>query len=43
MKGRLARVKILGTGRIEKKLTIRGVALSRPARASIEAAGGTVQ
>jgi large subunit ribosomal protein L15 len=36
-------VKILGTGTITKKLTVQGCELSASARASITAAGGSVE
>ena len=36
-------VKLLGDGRISKKLTVRGVRVSQSARAKIEKAGGTVE
>jgi large subunit ribosomal protein L15 len=36
-------VKLLGTGEVSKKLTIRGHAISASAREKIEAAGGTVE
>ncbi len=42
MKGRIPPVKILGARPLEKKLTVRGIFLSRRARALIQAAGGTV-
>ena len=34
-------VKVLGTGDADRAYTVRGVALSAPARAKIEAAGGS--
>ncbi len=36
------KVKILGTGELTKKLTVKGVPCSASAKAKIEAAGGTV-
>ena len=36
-------VKLLGTGDADRAYTVRGVALSGPARAKIEAAGGTIE
>jgi large subunit ribosomal protein L15 len=36
-------VKVLGTGDADRAYTVRGVALSAPARAKIEAAGGTIE
>jgi large subunit ribosomal protein L15 len=36
-------VKLLGTGDADRAYTVRGVALSAPARAKIEAAGGTIE
>src|SRR6476469_9903709 len=38
-----SRVKLLGTGDADRAYTVRGVALSAPARAKIEAAGGTIE
>ena len=35
--------KILGDGELQKKITVRVDAISKPARAKIEAAGGTVE
>ncbi|MBI4132553.1 MAG: uL15 family ribosomal protein [Candidatus Sungbacteria bacterium] len=42
IKGKLPRIKILGGGADTKKFIFREVALSRSARASVEAAGGKV-
>jgi large subunit ribosomal protein L15 len=36
-------VKVLGTGDADRAYIVRGVALSAPARAKIEAAGGTIE
>ena len=36
-------VKLLGTGDADRAYTVRGVALSAPARAKIEAAGGRIE
>ena len=36
-------VKLLGTGDADRAYTVRGVTLSAPARAKIEAAGGTIE
>ncbi len=36
-------VKLLGTGDADRAYTVKGVALSAPARAKIEAAGGTIE
>src|SRR3954451_10279024 len=38
-----SRVKLLGTGDADTACTVRGVALSAPARAKIEAAGGKIE
>jgi large subunit ribosomal protein L15 len=38
-----ARIKILGQGTLEKKLTIKGVAVSKAAEAKITALGGVVE
>ena len=40
--GRVPKVKILGTGELTKKLTVRGCILSGSARTKIEKAGGTI-
>lgn len=40
--GRVPAVKILGTGDITKKLTIRGCSFSASAKTKIEAVGGTI-
>lgn len=40
---RARRVKIIASGRIERALVIKGVGVTKGARASIEAAGGTVE
>jgi len=41
MKGRLPGVKILGTGKLTKKLTIEGCQVSKSAKEKIEKSGGT--
>lgn len=41
--GRTPKVKILGTGKITKKVTVSGCLFSLTAKAAIEAAGGTVK
>ena len=41
--GRLPRIKILGSGELEKKLTVSAHAFSASARAKIEAKGGTCE
>jgi large subunit ribosomal protein L15 len=43
MRGRLPKVKILGLGKLTKKLTIEGCQVSKSARKEIEKAGGTVK
>lgn len=43
MKGRIPAVKILGKGNLQKKLTIKGCAISEGAKKAIEKAGGTVR
>lgn len=43
MKGRVSAIKILGNAAIRKRLHVRGVALSRAARARIQEAGGTIR
>ncbi len=40
--GTIPRVKILGTGTLDKKLTVSGCAVSATAKTAIEKAGGTV-
>ena len=40
--GSLPRVKILGSGVLEKKLTIQGCEVSSPAKVAIEKAGGSI-
>lgn len=42
-KGRLPKIKILGDGKLTKKLTIEGCKISKSARAMIEKAGGTIK
>jgi large subunit ribosomal protein L15 len=39
----IERVKIIATGKIERALTVRGVGVTKGARAAIEAAGGSVE
>ncbi len=41
--GRVPRVKILGTGTLTRKLTIKGLEISQSAKAAVEKAGGQVQ
>ena len=41
--GRLPEVKILGTGKISKKLNFQGILLSKSARDKIEKIGGTIK
>lgn len=41
-RGKLPKVKILGTGDVSKKFTVTGCTVSASAKAKIEAAGGTV-
>lgn len=40
--GRVAPVKILGTGTLTKKLSLSGLVISETAKAAVEAAGGSV-
>lgn len=42
LKGKIPAVKILGTGEITKKVTIKGCTVSSTAKTKIEAAGGSV-
>ncbi len=42
IKGRVPRVKILGKGKVSKKLAIEGCDMSKSAKAAIEGAGGKV-
>jgi len=42
IKGKVPEVKILGKGKLTKKLTIEGCAVSKSAREKIEKAGGTI-
>ena len=42
-KGRIPAIKILATGKLSKKVTISGCAVSEAARKQIEKAGGTVK
>ena len=43
VKGRNDGIKVLGNGKLSKKLTVSATKFSETAKASIEAAGGTVQ
>jgi large subunit ribosomal protein L15 len=43
IKGKVPPVKILGSGKLTKKLSIEGCSASKSARTSIEQAGGTVK
>ena len=43
IKGKMPKVKILGNGKIEKKLTIENCKISKTAKEAIEKAGGTVK
>jgi large subunit ribosomal protein L15 len=43
MAGSLPQVKILGTGSLDKNLTIKGCSISASAKAAVEKAGGSVQ
>ena len=43
IKGRLPKVKILGRGKLTKKLIIEGCQVSKSAREEIEKAGGTIK
>ena len=43
VKGRADGIKVLGNGKLSKKLTVSATKFSETAKASIEAAGGTVQ
>ncbi|OGZ06852.1 MAG: 50S ribosomal protein L15 [Candidatus Lloydbacteria bacterium RIFCSPLOWO2_01_FULL_50_20] len=40
--GRMRKVKILGTGKLSKKITLSGCLVSASAKAAIEASGGTI-
>lgn len=42
-KGRIPTIKILGTGKLSKKVTISGIAVSESAKAQIEKAGGKIK
>jgi large subunit ribosomal protein L15 len=42
IRGKGVRVKILGTGSVDKALSLSGVSVSAPAKAAIEKAGGSV-
>ena len=41
--GRIKRVKIIDSGKVDRALTVRGLAATKGARAAIEAAGGKVE
>ena len=41
--GKILRVKIIDSGKVEKAVTIKGIAVTKGARAAIEAAGGKVE
>jgi len=43
IKGRIPKVKILGEGKLTKKLIVEGCAVSKSAREKIEKAGGTIE
>lgn len=43
VKGKVPGVKILNTGTISKKVTVKGIPMSKSAKEAIEKAGGTVQ
>jgi len=43
IKGRIPDIKILGNGEINKKLTLKGLKISRPAREKIKKAGGEIK
>ena len=43
IKGRVPKVKILGTGKLTKKLVIENCKISKTAREAIEKAGGTIR
>ena len=43
IKGKIPEIKILGKGKITKKLTIEGCRVSKGAREKIEKAGGTIE
>ena len=40
---RARRVKVIASGKLEKAVTVKGLAVTRGARAAIEAAGGSIQ
>ncbi|MBA3564501.1 MAG: 50S ribosomal protein L15, partial [Gammaproteobacteria bacterium] len=40
---RAQRVKLIATGKLDKAVTVQGIAVTKGARAAVEAAGGTVQ
>jgi large subunit ribosomal protein L15 len=39
----ILRVKVIASGKVEKAMTVKGVAVTKGARAAIEAAGGKVE
>lgn len=43
MGGKVPEIKILGSHRVKKQFTLRGLPVSAAARASVEAAGGTIR
>lgn len=43
LKGAMKRVKVILSGKIEKAVTMKGVGVTKGARAAIEAAGGTIE
>ena len=43
VKGHQLRAKVIGAGKIERKLTLKGIRASKGARAAIEAAGGKIE
>ncbi len=43
VKGTVARVKVISSGQIDKPVTIKGLGVTKGARAAIEAAGGKIE
>jgi len=41
--GKILRVKIIDSGKVDKAVTVKGIAVTKGARAAIEAAGGKVE
>ena len=41
--GRIKQVKVIASGEVDRALTVRGLAVTKGARAAIEAAGGKVE